>query len=809
MGAEHSHVDYSTINISIPSSLRPVYPFLYDAHRLLRTVKKEPAVAVNKKRLALSCINHGFKLLIVLNIEFDADAKECLQKFNDLRNQLGKELGVALEPLPQYIPTTDKPAFPSHEILLAEADSVLALAEDQMTEGFRFEAMLNYHTACVFYRVLTSMIPALSDIVRKRLMYAAYKTRQSSLLQQNFVLEHFADTSCADVYEVHGSSKLGKGSYGSVYLATHRITGDERAVKVMNVDRVTSYYLRKLHTEIAVLRAVDHPNIIKLQDVFFGRRSVYLVTDLCKGGELFELLNSGKSQGFVFREDRASQLMRDMISAVHYLHGKGIVHRDLKLENFLFETKTVTSPLVLIDFGLSRFYEADERMNQRVGSCYYTAPEVLNGSYDHRCDNWSLGVLCYMLLSGTPPFYGKSVDEVYAATLTQEPVFIEKKFKHVSPGCIDFMKRLLVKDPEKRMNLADALVHPFITGLLAPLSLPSPPPLTFPNVSSSSSLMTTNSHSSGTIGSSEIQLMMGSSTSPSHSSFTFGSLLNSFTHHNNSAKEMTNGSDPTLSLAKRHALPIEVATSIVESLIIFTSSNPLIRLTLTMLSHTLSPDKIQEIRKVFQSIDSTHSGYVSPKELFAALLSNQAVATGTINLEGLLSAAKLTSFRESSPLIPGYNQLYDFSTIGNCSYRSSPALSDPRLTYHDFVAIMVFSRIDILEERVKLVFNTLDPDKSGCITVESMRKFLGEEMSESSLQLIIQSADWDRDGMVMENDFMQTWRNFRRSLGRSDGSPVPPQDSAQSIQPAARTSTKLKLPAHNFGNRFSKPMEEG
>ena len=80
--------------------------------------------------------------------------------------------------------------------------------------------------------------------------------------------------SCADVYEVHGTVKLGKGSYGSVYLATHRATGDERAVKVMNVDRVTSYYLRKLHTEIAVLRAVDHPNIIKLQDVFFGRRLV-------------------------------------------------------------------------------------------------------------------------------------------------------------------------------------------------------------------------------------------------------------------------------------------------------------------------------------------------------------------------------------------------------------------------------------------------------------------------------------------------------------------------------------------------------
>lgn len=116
-----------------------------------------------------------------------------------------------------------------------------------------------------------------------RLLYAANRVRVASSLYQNFVRENFTAGSCSEVYEVHGTSKLGKGSYGSVYLATHRVTGDERAVKVMNVDRITSYYLRKLHTEIAILKSLDHPNIIKLQDVFFGKRSVYIVTDLCRG----------------------------------------------------------------------------------------------------------------------------------------------------------------------------------------------------------------------------------------------------------------------------------------------------------------------------------------------------------------------------------------------------------------------------------------------------------------------------------------------------------------------------------------------
>ena len=168
-------------------------------------------------------------------------------------------------------------------IFVSQADEALALGELQQVEGFRFDAMLNYHTACVYYRVMECMIPALTSHVHQRLQYAAWRARQCSSLSHNFVIEHFDGESCSEVYEVHGSNKLGKGSYGSVYLATHRLTGDERAVKVMNVDRVTSYYLRKLHTEISILKCVDHPNIIKLQDVFFGKRSVYLVTDLCRG----------------------------------------------------------------------------------------------------------------------------------------------------------------------------------------------------------------------------------------------------------------------------------------------------------------------------------------------------------------------------------------------------------------------------------------------------------------------------------------------------------------------------------------------
>ncbi len=260
--------------------------------------------------------------------------------------------------------------------------------------------------------------------------------------------------------EICEKNKLGKGSYGSVYLCTHKRTKDEFACKVISMNRISSHYLRKLHAEIAIMKEVDHPNIVKLREVFFGSRTVYLVMDLCKGGELFEELTDRHKKGF--DEPHAAKILQDMLSAVSYLHHHGIVHRDLKLENFLFETKSVDANLKLIDFGLSKHFHEHERMHQVVGSAYYTAPEVLQSHYDHRCDVWSLGVIAYMMLCGMPPFYGDSSDAIHEMILSEEPDYSPKRFGHVSAIAVSFIKLLLVKDPKKRVNLDDALQHDFI-----------------------------------------------------------------------------------------------------------------------------------------------------------------------------------------------------------------------------------------------------------------------------------------------------------------------------------------------------------
>lgn len=469
MGAEHSTAGLGDQkDIVIPSSLKSVFPFLHDAQMHFKIAMrvqdqlKTGTQHISLKRLGILHVDYALQLVSVMKLKLGANDIACLDKFREIRDITAVELGE-----PKSIKHEHKGnKLETCQLLLVEADAALAIAEEQVRHGFRMNAMLNFHVASIFYRLLDVTPPTTQDQVIQRLLFASFRNMQQSDVTQNFIREHFSGSNCANTYEIHGSEKLGKGSYGSVYLSTHRRSRDNRAIKVMNVENVTSYYLRKLHTEISVLKSIDHPNIIQLNEVFFGRHSVYLVTNYCKGGELFELLNSGKSQGFVFREDRGSALMLDMLRAVHYLHSIGIVHRDLKLENFMFEEKSSASSLILIDFGLSRRFEMGEKMNQRVGSCYYTAPEILKGEYDYRCDVWSLGVLCYMILSGSPPFFGKTVEDVYAATLQHEPLFPDNKFKHISAAGIDFIRRLLVKNPDERMTTAEALNHPFIRNVI-------------------------------------------------------------------------------------------------------------------------------------------------------------------------------------------------------------------------------------------------------------------------------------------------------------------------------------------------------
>jgi calcium-dependent protein kinase len=204
---------------------------------------------------------------------------------------------------------------------------------------------------------------------------------------------------------VHDGPILGSGISGVVRMVTHRATGVKYAVKSLDLGLIeTADGLHQLREEIFIMCQLDHPNIVRLEEVYESRSEIYLVQELCLGGELFDRLD--EQPDYHYTERQCARIIKQLLSAVRYIHSKGIVHRDLKLENFLFSTTSPDSELKLIDFGLSKHFTHGQQHYEAVGTPYTVAPEVLRGNYDEKCDVWAIGVITYLLLSGDPPFGG-------------------------------------------------------------------------------------------------------------------------------------------------------------------------------------------------------------------------------------------------------------------------------------------------------------------------------------------------------------------------------------------------------------------
>ena len=158
----------------------------------------------------------------------------------------------------------------------------------------------------------------------------------------------------------------------------------------------------------------DHPNIIKLYEVYEDNRYIYLIMECCSGGELFDRILDRINSKNLYTEKQACHIFKQMVSAICYCHSQKICHRDLKPENLLFLNSSEDSPLKVIDFGLSKIFTKDNhKMTTKVGTAYYVSPEVLAGDYDEKCDVWSAGVILYILLTGEPPFNGANDNEIY------------------------------------------------------------------------------------------------------------------------------------------------------------------------------------------------------------------------------------------------------------------------------------------------------------------------------------------------------------------------------------------------------------
>ncbi|KAF5737632.1 CDPK-related kinase 7-like [Tripterygium wilfordii] len=260
--------------------------------------------------------------------------------------------------------------------------------------------------------------------------------------------------------------EVGRGHFGYTCSARGKkgsLKGQDVAVKVMPKSKMTTAIaIEDVRREVKILRALTgHKNLVQFYDAYEDDENVYIVMEFCEGGELLDRI---LSRGGKYSEEDAKIVLVQILSVVAFCHLQGVVHRDLKPENFLFTTKEENSTLKAIDFGLSDYVKPDERLNDIVGSAYYVAPEVLHRSYGTEADMWSIGVIAYILLCGSRPFWARSESGIFRAVLKADPSFDEAPWPSLSPEAIDFVKRLLNKDYRKRLTASQALSHPWLAN---------------------------------------------------------------------------------------------------------------------------------------------------------------------------------------------------------------------------------------------------------------------------------------------------------------------------------------------------------
>lgn len=246
---------------------------------------------------------------------------------------------------------------------------------------------------------------------------------------------------------------IGKGNFAVVKLARHRITKSQVAIKIIDKTLLDEANLKKVYREVQIMKLLHHPHIVKLYQVMETKNMLYLVSEYASNGEMFEHL--AKNGRMSERESRKT--FSQILSAVEYCHKRHVVHRDLKTENLLLDGK---NNIKIADFGFSNHYSPGSPLNTWCGSPPYAAPEVFEGKvYDGpQLDIWSLGVVLYVLVSGSLPFDGKNLQDLRDRVLEGQfrvPFFMSHECEHL-------IKHMLVRDPRQRYTIEQIRNHDWL-----------------------------------------------------------------------------------------------------------------------------------------------------------------------------------------------------------------------------------------------------------------------------------------------------------------------------------------------------------
>ena len=253
--------------------------------------------------------------------------------------------------------------------------------------------------------------------------------------------------------------ELGFGSFGRVYLVTHKITKKKYALKVINKRKLIQAYgnCKLIYNEIEIQSKLNHRNIIRLYTKKETDDEIKILLEYAENGNLFNLIQ--KENGL--DESKAFLYFIQIVNAVNFLHQNNIIHRDIKPENILFGENNL---LKLCDFGWAKEINVNNRITF-CGTMEYMAPEIVGSeNYDFSVDIWSLGILLYELIMGHSPFRSQKDRNIVTNIKKHDLVF--DKNKNISKECIDLINGLLDANPTKRLKLKDIFVHPFIINNL-------------------------------------------------------------------------------------------------------------------------------------------------------------------------------------------------------------------------------------------------------------------------------------------------------------------------------------------------------
>ncbi|NP_647461.3 myosin light chain kinase, smooth muscle isoform 2 [Mus musculus] len=259
----------------------------------------------------------------------------------------------------------------------------------------------------------------------------------------------------SDVYDIE--ERLGSGKFGQVFRLVEKKTGKIWAGKFFKA--YSAKEKDNIRQEISIMNCLHHPKLVQCVDAFEEKANIVMVLEIVSGGELFERIID---EDFELTERECIKYMRQISEGVEYIHKQGIVHLDLKPENIMCVNKTGTR-IKLIDFGLARRLENAGSLKVLFGTPEFVAPEVINYEpIGYATDMWSIGVICYILVSGLSPFMGDNDNETLANVTSATWDFDDEAFDEISDDAKDFISNLLKKDMKNRLDCTQCLQHPWL-----------------------------------------------------------------------------------------------------------------------------------------------------------------------------------------------------------------------------------------------------------------------------------------------------------------------------------------------------------